>query len=194
MTKLILPSILAILVMHTFSQEPPVAELKQKAEQGSPDAQYNLGLTYERGEGVSQDQTEAILWFRLAAEQGVAEAQYKLGHRFAEGYGVPQGYAEAVKWYQAASEQGLAAAQIRLGLLHANGEGVPKDFVQAYKWFELTIADIQFVNRARAMRGRDEIAKRMTPEQVAEAQRLASDWKPKTWEFIQQELMIGLPE
>ena len=171
---------LAVQVLPAFSQESLVAELKQKAGQGFPDAQYNLGLMYERGEGVTQDQTEAIRWFQLAAEQGVAEAQYKLGHRFAEGYGVSQGYAEAVKWYQAAAEQGLAVAQIRLGLLHANGEGVPQDYVQAHKWFNLTSADSQFVNRPRAIRGRDELAKRMTPEQIAEAQRLAAEWKPKT--------------
>jgi len=187
-------TILILLVMPAFSQKPSVAELKQKAEQGFTDAQYNLGLMYERGEGVTQDQTEAIRWFRLAAEQGVAEAQYKLGHRFAEGYGVPQGFAEAVKWYQAAAEQGLAVAQIRLGLLHANGEGVPQDYVQAHKWFNLTSADSQFVNRPRAIRGRDELAKRMTPEQVAEAQQLATEWEPKTWDVIRKELKIGPPE
>ena len=194
MTKLIIPLILNILVIPPLPQESLVAELTQKAEQGSSDAQYNLALMYERGEGVVQDQTKAIRWFRLAAKQGVAEAQYKLGHRFAEGYGVTQGYAEAVKWYKAAAEQGLAAAQIRLGLLHANGEGVPQDFVQAHKWFNLTIKDSQFFNRPRAIRGRDELAKRMTHEQVVEAQRLATEWEPKTWEVIRQELKIGLPD
>ena len=39
------------------------------AEQGYPDAQFNLGMSYEFGEGVDQDVGAAIRWYRKAAEQ-----------------------------------------------------------------------------------------------------------------------------
>ncbi len=89
------------------------------AEQGLGQAQHNLGLMYDRGQGVPQDYAEAVKWLRLAAEQGFAQAQYFLGVSYAEGQGVPQDDAEAVKWYRLAA--GLDASdqhpsQARSGL------------------------------------------------------------------------------
>ena len=52
---------------------------KQAAEQGVADAQCNLGVCYEKGEGVAKNYTEAVKWYRKSAEQGVAKAQYNLG-------------------------------------------------------------------------------------------------------------------
>ena len=49
------------------------------AEQGDADAQFNLGVMYENGRGVTRDDGDALRWYRLAAEQGLAEAQYNLG-------------------------------------------------------------------------------------------------------------------
>ena len=49
------------------------------AEQGSADAQFNLGVSYDFGEGVEEDDEEAVRWYRLAAEQGHADAAYNLG-------------------------------------------------------------------------------------------------------------------
>ncbi|MEZ9417619.1 tetratricopeptide repeat protein, partial [Vibrio sp. 10N.286.49.E1] len=63
------------------------------------DAQYNLGLSYERGVGVIQDYKEAVSWYRKAAEQGHALAQNNLGVMYEEGRGVSQDYKEAVSWY-----------------------------------------------------------------------------------------------
>ena len=79
------------------------------------DAQYNLGRKYANGEGVPQDDAEAVRWYRLAAEQGNAGAQYNLGVRYDTGRSVPQDHAEAVRWYRLSAEQGIAAAQLNLG-------------------------------------------------------------------------------
>ena len=49
--------------------------LRTPAEQGDAEAQFNLGVMYANGEGVTQDDKEAVKWYRLAAEQGNAEAQ-----------------------------------------------------------------------------------------------------------------------
>lgn len=97
--------------------------------------QYNLGLIYEYGEGVPEDNAEAAKWYRQAAEQGVEEAQFDLAR------------------------------------LYNSGEGVQQSEVRAYAWFHV----------ARA--GGDEYAgelmetlqKRMTPEQIAEGDKLARE-------------------
>ena len=80
------------------------------AEQGLANAQYNLGLMYERGEGVAQDYKEAMRWYRVAARQGFAQAQNNLGLMYANGRGVEQDYNEAARWYRLAAQQGEADA------------------------------------------------------------------------------------
>jgi TPR repeat protein len=145
------------------------------AEQGDASAQYNLGFMYNNGEGVPQDYVEAVKWYRMAAEQDHADAQYNLGLMYDNGQGVPQDYAEAVKWYRMAAEQGYATAQSNLGVMYATGSGVPQDDVLAHMWFNLAAAQ----GHANAKKGRDIVAKLMTSEQIAEAQRLAREWKPK---------------
>ena len=61
---------------------------RHAAEQGDADAQYNLGVAYDNGEGVPQDHAEAARWYRLAAEQGNASAQFNLGVAYENGEGV----------------------------------------------------------------------------------------------------------
>jgi TPR repeat protein len=71
---------------------------------------------YDKGEGVPEDDAEAVKWYRLAGEQGNASAQTNLGFMYDKGYGVPKDDAEAVRWYRLAAEQGYASAQFNLGL------------------------------------------------------------------------------
>ncbi len=146
-------------------------ELRPLAEQGHANAQYNLAAMYAKGLGVAQDYVQAVRWLRNAAEQGYAKAQGTLGNMFYKGRGVAQDYAEAARWYRKAAEQGNAKAQDFFGFLCATGRGVAQDDMEAYKWFVLA--------GARGNKGRDLIAKRMTPAQIAEAQRLAREWTPK---------------
>ena len=131
-------------------------------------AQFNLGAMYHTGRGVPQDYTEARKWYRKAADQGNAYAQFALGLIYEKGRGVPQDYVEALKWYRKAADQGNPWAQLSLGLMYTTGQGVPQDYVQAYKWFTL----------AGAAENRDRAAAMMTPAQIAEAERLAREWKP----------------
>jgi TPR repeat protein len=100
-----------------------------------------------------------------------------------EGRGVPQDYAEAAKWYKLAAEQGDALAQYNLGLSYARGEGVTPDPVTAHMW--LNLASARFPagdsrNRTAATKNRDTVASEMSSDQLAEAQRRAREWKPKT--------------
>ena len=75
------------------------------------EAQYNLGLCYYNGKGVTKNYTEAVKWYRKAAEQGDAYAQYNLGLCYKNGYGVPKDISQAVVWYRKAARQGDDGAQ-----------------------------------------------------------------------------------
>jgi TPR repeat protein len=81
-------------------------ELRYLAEHGDGRAQYDLGVLYDMGEGVPQDNHEAMSWYHRAAEQGEARAQYNLGLMYANGQGVPQDYAEGYYWISLAAAQG----------------------------------------------------------------------------------------
>src|SRR6266487_3629596 len=105
------------------------------AEQGNTDAQYGLGLMYDGGKGVPQDNAEAARWYRKAAEQGLASAQSNLGVLYARGEGVPQDNAQAARWYRRAAEQEYAMAQFNLGVLYEKGHGVKQDYTEAVFWY-----------------------------------------------------------
>ena len=92
-------------------------EWRPLAEQGNAGAQFNLGLMYDRGRGVPQNDETAVKWYRLSAEQGHAVAQYNLGVMYDNGKGVPQDDKTAVKWWTLAAEQGHTLAQQKLNQL-----------------------------------------------------------------------------
>ena len=152
-----------------------IRELRPYADQGDAAAQFYLGAMYDKGKGTQQDHAQAVFWYRKAAEQGHAEAQVNLGTLYLEGGGVPRDYTEALKWLQAAAVKGQSLAYDKLGHIHAKGLGVPKDYVQAHMWYNLAAAKGDF-GAAMAAMARDSLAKKMTPAQVAEAQRLAQEW------------------
>jgi TPR repeat protein len=144
------------------------------AEQGVAKAQVNLGLMYFYGQAVPQNDIEAEKWFRKAADQGDAFAEHNLGVMYANGWGLPVDLAEAAKWYQRAADLGLSDAQYDLGLMYAKGQGVPQDYVRARMWLNLSAA--QGNKDAVGETGR--IARVMTRSQIAEADKLAREWKP----------------
>ena len=157
-----------------------VREWRPLAEQGYAKAQFNLGLMYDNGQGVSQDYAKALQWYRKAAEQGNVEAQYNLGFMYDNGQGVPQDYAKALRWWRKAAEQGNAKAQSKLGFMYRNGLGVPQDYVQAHMWYNLVASrSPPGMDRDRAVKNRFIIAQKMTPAQISEAHKLARKWKPK---------------
>ena len=75
-------------------------------DHGNADAQANLGMMYEEGDGVAQDYKEALRWYRLAADNGNPDAQTRLGFMHWRGRGVPQDYKEAVRWFRLSGKQG----------------------------------------------------------------------------------------
>ncbi len=145
--------------------------LRRAADQGRAEAQTLLGAAYARGQGVPQNDAKAVKWFRKAADQDHAAAQSNLGLMYAEGRGVAQNDAEAAKWFRKAADKGLAEAQTILGLMSVKGQGVAQNYILAHMWFNLAAAQ----GDAGALANRDQLARMMTPAQIAEAQRLAQD-------------------
>ena len=84
-------------------------------------------------------------------------------------------YDTALKEFRPLAERGKAVAQWSLGIMYERGRSVPQDYVQAYRWYTLAAAK----GLKEAVKGRDLLEKRMTPAQLAEAQRRAREWKPK---------------
>jgi len=149
-----------------------------RAAKGDAGAQLQLGVMYETGSGVTRNYAYSAHWYRQAAEQGSAEAQSFLGLMYEEGRGVPRDHAEAVRWFRQAAEQGYTNAQSMLGIMYYERQDAPRDYVEAYMWTSLGASRASGDDRKKAAELLDRLATIMTPEQIAEAQRRAREWKP----------------
>ena len=137
---------------------------------------------YCNGQGVPRDYAAAVSWYRKAADQGDARAQFNLGAMYAKGQGVLRDSAVAILWFRKAADLGDANGQFNLGVMYYNGLGVPQSHVLAHMWFNLAAARFDASgkeNRNKAVKNCDLVATKMTPAQLAEAQKLAREWKPK---------------
>lgn len=112
-----------------------IQELRDKAEKGNAQAQFDLGWAYRQGNGVPQNDSEATKWYLKAADQGHRQAQYNLACSYNFGKGVNQDYAEAVKWYQKAANQGHGGATNWLGVFYEKGLGVKKDLTKMLEFY-----------------------------------------------------------
>ena len=105
--------------------------------------------------------------------QGIADSQNNLGLMYAKGNGVAENDALAVKWFRKAAEQGYGHAQNNLGAMYANGQGVQRDSVMALLWWNLARAQgFTEMNERRF-----KFSQQMSAEEIASAQRLASEWQ-----------------
>ena len=155
--------------------EESTRELRKLAQGGDATAQNELGLLYYEGKGVPQNHKKAKEWFDKAVKHGHTGAQVNLGTLYLRGEGAPQSSQMALFWFSRAAGEEDALALAKLGLMYAQGRGVLQDFIQAHMWYNLSAAR----GEARSADARDALAKQMTPVQIAEAQRLAREWRPK---------------
>lgn len=181
-------------------------ENMEKAERGDVQAQESVAFAYMYGLGVPRDDDAAIRWYEKAASGGSALAMNELGglfgqrkdyarafewysraskkrHPFAvfrlgvmyeQGWHVAKDGTKAIKLFEDAAWLGSPDAQHYLGLLYFQGQLVPKSFTWSYAWLNLAASK----NSAYA-KARDLVEKRLTPEQLAEAQRLSTEWAEK---------------
>ncbi|MBW8309740.1 MAG: SEL1-like repeat protein [Candidatus Paracaedibacteraceae bacterium] len=119
-----------------FGEEALPLETLEKAKTGDRKAQYEIGLLYANGQGVSQDDEDALNWIRLSAQQNYPKALFKLGVMYEYAQGVLQNASKAFKWYQRAAAAGKKEAQLKLGKRYEYGQGTLKDLGRAFKWYQ----------------------------------------------------------
>ncbi len=157
-SRIILPLILGMLVLPVFPQDEPPPTTGDTSE-------------------VSDNITDLI----TKAERGHESAQYNLALMYFLGEAIPLDYKEAFRWFRASAVQGNSSAQGSLGAMYRKGLDLPQDYIQAFMWYDLAVAKSELDQERRVWaRNRDSLAEKMTAEQIAEAQRLAREWKPKT--------------
>ncbi|CAN1520768.1 Sel1-like repeat [Methylophilaceae bacterium] len=120
---------------------------------------------------AKKDYGKAVKIYTQLALQGDVDSQKTLALLYDHGIGVPQDYAEAFKWYKLAGEQGNSNSQALLGMYYSMGQGVVQNHVKAHMWLNLAAA--QDEPYARDIKETEE--KIMTPQQIAEAQKLAKE-------------------
>ena len=144
-------------------------------------AYFSLGNCFETGDGVKADLDKAFSFFLKAADLGHPKAQVQVGVFYATGWSVKEDKMEAIKWYEKAAKQGEFQGFYMLGECYQEGKGVPQNLIDAYKWYSLatTVGNVSAESHLtkdtimplNALRIRDELAKQMTPEQLAEGQK-----------------------
>ena len=145
------------------------------AEQGLAEAQCRLGTLYLFDKRIPKDPAKAVDWFTKAATKGHIEAQGILGSIYDSGNEVPKDATKAAEWYTKSAEQGNPFAQVNLGVMHLTGKGVLKDTVRAHFWWNIanTSPDPVFHRDLTLLENG------MTPAQIAEAQEMAREFKPR---------------
>lgn len=154
---------------------------RKAAEQGDMVAQGHLGRLYRLGTGVPRDPAQAAKWSIKAASQGNAAAQANLGYMSLDGFGLPADAAAAAGWFKRSAEQGDASGMLGLATLYEAGRGVPKDVVQAAKWYTLaSVDDGEYDDEmfTRARKAKAALVAKMTPAQIAQADKLTRDFTP----------------
>ena len=166
------------------------AEWYQKAsDQGNALAQFKLGGLCLSGRGVPPDEAKGFELYQKAAvnrmyerDPGDAYAKLELGRRYEHGKGVPQDDAKAFEWYEKAAVQGVRDALFAVGIMYAKGKGVRQDNVRAYVFY--TRAASSSSPKEYFDGFRDEMEKKLTSEQKAEAEKLSVELDKKIgWSY-----------
>ena len=165
------------------------------AERGHAHAAAMLGWLYVTGPNVAwhsevpTDLVAAVKWLRLAVKGDDQFGERTLAGLYEKGRGVPADLGEAARLYRLAADQGDSDSQSSLGFLYFNGDGVIKDYVQAYLWFNLCAAHSSSRSITSASyycrKDRELLEGMMTPDQIAEAQSLTRNWKPRKQQAAQ---------
>jgi TPR repeat protein len=157
---------------------------RKAAALGHTDAMNNIGMAYMRGQGVDQDPQQGVSWLSLASEQGNPYAAYQLGRAFLVGWGVEKNLAQAVAFFRLSAQRNFLDAYNYLGdALQSDEDTSVQDLPQALASYIIareagllrdTIESREETGRAIA--NIETLTARMTAEQRAEGERIASDW------------------
>lgn len=144
-----------------------VAELRRFAEQGDPQACFELGDRLLNGDGVPANESEARRWLEKAAQGGVADAMFRLGKVHHDGIGGPRDFARALDYYAQAAQAGVPEAMHNIGAMLVSGRGLKRDYVEGLAW--LIVATKNGAMSDAEQKTRDHLAKRSRDVAAAEA-------------------------
>ena len=152
-----------------------VASLAPATSQAIPTSlaavDYERGLAYSFGEGVTKNLETAFEYFMNAAEKDYVPAQYKVGVAYAYAEGTMEDKIQAVYWYEKAAMRGHTIAQRNLGVIYENGDGINEDKVKALAWYNILAQSGNVMD----IRRRDTLTDEMSSTDISEAERLSLD-------------------
>ena len=125
-------------------------KLKAAAEKGHKKAQYRVGLCYDKGRGVAEDDVQAVAWYRKSADQGFAKAQNQLGKCYKNGEGIAKDEKKAADLFMKAARQENADGMYQLAKCYLTGTGVAKDEAKARSWVRKAVKDEEDGDEIRA--------------------------------------------
>lgn len=161
--------------------ELPVYE---RARNGDPEAQFNLGLIYDRGDRVERDATQALKWYQEAADRGLSKSQYTLGAKHGLGRDLPKNEIESFRWIRYAANQGHTPSQWLVASFYFGKFGVFKDNVEAYKW--ALLAGLNSSNVSQECKNLLSVVQGLlNAKQIRHCEISASRWKVKEWDQIE---------
>ena len=103
--------------IHETNYKKALKKLMPLAESGHAAAQYNIGVMHEWGNGVPQDNSQALKWYKRSAELSHKDAQNNLGALYSKGEGTEQNFVEALKWFLISAENGSEGGQKNIRIL-----------------------------------------------------------------------------
>ena len=125
-------------------------KLKAAAEKGHKKAQYRVGLCYDKGRGVAEDDAQAVAWYQKSAAQDYAKAQYQLGKCYKNGEGIAKDEKKAADLFMKAARQENADGMYQLAKCYLTGTGVAKDEAKARSWVRKAVKDEEDGDEIRA--------------------------------------------
>ena len=125
-----------LLAAQSAMGQSTFAQYYEAAKKGDSNAQNQIGLCYDAGDGIAKDPKQAFMWYSKAAAQNNSFGLYNVGVCYYYGKGVALDYAQAALWFRKSADLGLPNAQYNLGLCYLNGQGVAQNQAEGLRWFK----------------------------------------------------------
>jgi len=128
-------------INKVFDQSITLA--RESSDSNSKYGQYTLGELYRWSKRVPNN-TQALVYYRLAAEKGFDAAQYDLGYMYELAQGVSKDSAKAMRCYQLAASNGYKRALEHIASCYQEGRVVSTNNLEAIRWLRRSDFNISF--------------------------------------------------
>ena len=173
-------------VKHKKRRERAAMYYAMAAKQGHASAQFYLGWCYDKGVGVTQNESKAARWYLKAAKKGQVDAQVNLAVNYIDGRGVQKSQAQARRWFLRAAQQNSAIAQYNLGKLSQARASSRGNIIEAYVWTSLAAEQ----GLGAAIRERELLRSLISPSQLSRAQARVRRWSKINSDNAQFDLQL----